>query len=275
MKKFYKQLSEFNKSVLLSVAFHILLLLLFLLFRSGLDLPDQEFSEIGFVAATTTRAYRPRPPQQASPVQTNADQSEDEEEPPPTRPTTQQQEEATAPPVNLPERRMLEEEEPELTKRQSGKLTPSQDDSRVMPRDDVYDSDSMQKEMAERASSGRDFSQPTGAENSGKDAAPASDIGPNSSNQPYTLEGDASQRRILNQVLPKYPSGLQREAVVKIRFWVLPDGRIGSMIPVRKGDPTLEEITMKAIRQWRFNALPASEEQKNVEGIITFVYKLQ
>ena len=86
---------------------------------------------------------------------------------------------------------------------------------------------------------------------------------------------DTIPPRPIVQVLPEYPPGLQREAVVKIRFWVLPDGRVGTMIPVRKGDPKLEEITMKAIRQWRFNAIPASEEQRNVEGVITFVYKLQ
>jgi TonB family protein len=169
---------------------------------------------------------------------------------------------------------MLEDEEPELRKRDAGKLTPTQENSRVTPREDVYDAESMQKDVAERASSGKEFSQPTQSSDSGESSLPPSDAG-STSNQPYKLEGDASKRTIINQVLPEYPPGLQREAVVKIRFWVLPDGRVGAMIPVQKGDPTLEDITMKAIRQWRFNSLPPDENQENVQGIITFVYKLR
>jgi TonB family protein len=273
MKDFIKKLSDFNKSVLLSVAFHIVLMLLFLLFRSGLDFPDQEFAEIGFVAASTSRAYRPSPAQNSTPAKSETPQGQQEAPAPP--PSTQPKQEAKAPPVNLPKRRMMEDEDPDLRKRDSGKLTPAQENSKVTPRDDVYDSDSMQKQVAERASRGKDFSQPSQSRDTGASSSPASDVGVDSKNQPYTLEGDASKRTIVNQVLPEYPPGLQREAVVKIRFWVLPDGRVGAMIPVQKGDPQLEEITMKAIRQWRFNSLPPGEEQENVQGVITFVYKLQ
>lgn len=269
MKKLFAKLSELHKSVLFSVVFHLFLLLLFLLFQSGLDLPEQEFSEMGFVAATTSRAQRPAQTQQAAPVQTKTKQPE---QAPPAAPPRK---EAAAPPVNLPERRMLEEEEPEITRRQSGKLTPTQDDSKMTPREDIYDPNAMRKEVAERTSDGKTFSEPSQSTESGTAASPVGDVGANTNNQSYTLEGDASRRTILNQILPEYPPGLQREAVVKIRFWVLPDGRIGAMIPVQKGDPTLEEITMKAIRQWRFNALPPDEKQRNVEGIITFVYKLK
>ncbi|MBN1561730.1 TonB family protein [candidate division KSB1 bacterium] len=269
MKKYLEQLSEQNKSVLLSTLFHAILLLLFLLCRSGVDFPDQEFAEIGFVAATTRTRSAPTQPSASAKRETDTA----DEQTAPAAPPARQEEAAKAPPVNLPTRRMLEEEEPDLTKRQSGKLTPSQDNSRLSPREDVYDSDSMQKEVAARAE-GKSFSA-NASDDAGKESSPASDIGAGTTDQPYTLEGDASRRTILSQILPEYPPGLQREAVVRIRFWVLPDGRIGAMIPVRKGDPTLEEITMKAMRQWRFNALPAGEEQKNVEGIITFVYKLR
>ncbi|MBN1464290.1 TonB family protein [candidate division KSB1 bacterium] len=268
MKKYLEKLSEMNKSVLLSVLLHIVLLLLFTLFRSGLDFPDQEFAEIGFVAATTARAST-TPSRPAASVQT----PEQADEAAAAKPSLKK-EEATAPPVVLPTRRMLEEEEPDLTKRQSGKLTPAQDNAEVA-RDVIQDSEPMQKEVAERATSGKSSSETSGAADAGEDRAVLRDSGDTANDQPYTLEGDASRRTILSQVLPEYPPGVQREAVVRIRFWVLPDGRIGAMIPVLKGDPTLEEITMKAMRQWRFNALPAGEEQKNVEGIITFVYKLE
>ncbi len=272
MKDFINKLSDFNKSVLLSVAFHFVLLLLFLLFRSGLDFPDQEFAEIGFVSATSSRASRPSPPTQTTPVKTDPSAQAQERPAPP--PSTQPKQEATAPPVNLPKRRMLEDEEPELRQRETGKLAPAQDNKETA-RDDVYDADSMQKEVADRATSGKEFSQPGQSRETGSNSSPASDAGADSKNQPYTLEGDASKRTIISQVLPEYPPGLQREAVVKIRFWVLPDGRVGAMIPVQKGDPTLEDITMKAMRQWRFNSLPPGEAQDNVQGVITFVYKLR
>ena len=273
MKNIFQKISEFQKSVLLSIAFHAVLVLLFLLFRSGLDLPDSEFAEIGFVATSTSRAYQPAP-QSSAPAQRQenaqtAVQQQAQSAPPPKQ-------EPTAPPVNVAKRRMLEDEEPQLARRTSGKLSPTAEDTKLRPREDVYDAEAMSKQLTEQSSSEKDFTQPGGRVLEGSDGlSPASDIGATTANMPYTIEGEAAKRSIVSQVLPEYPPGLQQEAVVKIRFWVLPDGRIGSMIPVRKGDPTLDQVTMRTMRQWRFNALPSGAEQNNAEGVITFVYKLR
>jgi len=272
MKSIFRKISDFNKSVLLSVAFHLVLVLLFLLLRSGLDLPDTEFAEIGFVAASTSPAGRPVP-QRTAPAKTQKEPQLTQPEAGSAAPPKQ---EATAPPVNIPRRRMLEEEEPELTKRTTGKLSPTADAVKPTPRQDVYDAEAMRKQVAERAASQKEFAQPGGRSLDGAGAsAPASNVGGPSAKTPYTIEGDAARRSVINQVLPEYPPGLNQEAVVKIRFWVLPDGHIGSMIPVRKGNPVLDQVTMRAMRQWRFNALPETAEQKNAEGVITFVYKLR
>lgn len=271
MKNFIQKFSEFQKSVLFSVAFHVVLVGLFLLLRSGLDLPDTEFAEIGFVATTTSRAYRPAK-QTSAPEKSEAKPAV--QEPSGAAPAPKQ--EAKAPPVNIPKRRMIEEEQPQLTKRQSGKLSPTADDVKPTPREDIYDAEAMHKQVSDKSSSEKDFTQPGGRAIEGDEGiAPSSDVGAATAAMPYTIEGDAAKRSIVNQVLPEYPPGLQQEAVVKIRFWVLPDGRIGSMIPVRKGDPVLDQVTMRAMRQWRFSSLPSGADPQNAEGVITFVYKLR
>lgn len=270
MKSFLNKITDLHKSVLYSVVFHFVLLVLFLLMHSGLDLPDTEFAEIGFVSAASTRAYRPSvkkvAPAQAAPASTV------QESAPPPAPKI----EAKAPPVNIPKRRMLEDEEPQITKRTPGKLSPTADVAKPTPREDIYDAEEMRKKMAEHSADGKEFSNPAGESLGRPDAAtPGGEPAATSSGMPYTIEGDAAKRSIVNQVLPEYPPGLQNEAVVKIRFWVLPDGRIGNMLPVRKGDPVLDQLTMRAMRQWRFSALSNDAEKKNAEGVITFVYKLR
>ena len=93
--------------------------------------------------------------------------------------------------------------------------------------------------------------------------------------RPYTIEGAASTRQVITEVLPEYPPGLNKEAVIKIRFTLLPNGTIGETIPIVKGDTTLEELTLKAFRQWRFNPLPPDLPQEPQSGVITFRYILK
>ena len=268
MNKFMETFSDFRKTLLLSLAIHLLLLLMFLIISVGMDFSPADFAEVSFVSSA--RGSLPR-----TPVRTRAEivppKPRPQREQAPSSQTTQPK----AEPVNLPKRRMLEDEEPQLTQRQTGKLTPTQDQTRIVPSEDVYESRQVGRDIE-----GTRVSEPTpipsGEQAGGEpEAPPTKDIGVAGSKQPYTIEGDAARRTILNQVLPQYPPGYQKEAVVKIRFTVLPDGSVGPMIPVQKGDPELEEITMRVLRQWRFNPLPPGVEQKSVQGVITFRYQLQ
>jgi len=265
MKGFFSNITDFNKSVFYSLVLHILLILLLMLFHSGLDLPDSEFAQIAFVSSSSTRPQdriRQQPARQSTPGSQPSSSS-----------TATEVEEAKAPPVNLPKRRLLEDED-EITRRAPGKLTPQQSSLDDFVRTDTRTSEGLEKPYTDPSST-KDFSAPMTSEMEGKDiTGPSSDIG-TTGGQPFTIEGEAADRTIIRKVLPQYPPGQQREAVIKIRFTVLPDGRVSNMIPVRKGDPVLDEITTKALRQWRFNAIPEDEEQKNVQGIITFVYKLK
>ena len=92
---------------------------------------------------------------------------------------------------------------------------------------------------------------------------------------PYQIEGKAAKRAILSKVIPQYPENVQQEAVIKIRFSVLPNGLVGEMIPVLKSHDLLERITLNAFKQWRFNPLSPDVEQVPEYGTITFKYLLQ
>ncbi len=83
------------------------------------------------------------------------------------------------------------------------------------------------------------------------------------------------QREIYQMRLPEFPPDVQQEAIIKIKFTVLPDGTIGSAILLQKGQTRLENLTLEAFKTWRFNALPASVAQVPQTGIITFRFKLK
>ncbi len=93
-------------------------------------------------------------------------------------------------------------------------------------------------------------------------------------NVPFTISGEASKRGILWKELPQYPEGLQTEATLKFKFFVLPDGSVHNITPLFKGAPQLEEITIEALHKWKFTPLPPTS-QETQEGVITFIYKLE
>ncbi|NOY57783.1 MAG: TonB family protein [Calditrichaeota bacterium] len=267
MERFSDMFSDIRKTLVLSAGIHLLLLLLFLGIGVGIDFSSPEFAEIGFVASS--RGARPRSVRR----QTNVVTPRPKPKRPKAAPTQTTQPKAE--PVNLPKRRMLEEEKPQVINRETGKLSPTEDQTKISPADQVYEARQIGRDIAATREGERVTGNLEETVGEAKETAPSEDVGTPGTNQPFTIEGDAAKRTIVNQKIPRYPSGLQREAVVKIRFTVLPDGHVGIMLPIQKGDPTLDEITMQALRQWRFNPLPPGAEQKNVQGIITFRYELQ
>lgn len=83
--------------------------------------------------------------------------------------------------------------------------------------------------------------------------------------------GGGGNRVVLFKKLPKYPPGVNTEAVIKIRFTVSPEGSVITAFPLQKGDPLLEKAAIDAIKKWRFNPL---KDKKEMYGIITFTFKL-
>ncbi len=84
--------------------------------------------------------------------------------------------------------------------------------------------------------------------------------------------GGGGNRIVLSRVLPTYPRGYNVSGRVRLRFTVLPDGTVGSIIPIQRSDPVLERAAIEALRQWRFNPLSTPVE---MVGVITFTFELE
>jgi TonB family protein len=82
--------------------------------------------------------------------------------------------------------------------------------------------------------------------------------------------GGGGNRTVLNKIIPSFPTGAT-SSQIRIRFIVHPDGTVGTMIPLQKGDPLLERAAMDALRRWKFNPIAGNIE---MTGIIPFTFKL-
>lgn len=91
----------------------------------------------------------------------------------------------------------------------------------------------------------------------------------------FTITWDGPSRVKTAGTPPEFPPGVNREAIVRLKLMVAPDGSITSISPLTKGDQELERVSIEALRSWRFNALDRSLAQKNQGGVITFIFKLE
>ncbi|MBS1271856.1 MAG: hypothetical protein MAGBODY4_00988 [Candidatus Marinimicrobia bacterium] len=273
--------ADIRKTIVFSGVVHLILLMLLMLLNVGLDISPPDYAEISFVSSqvrseTPAPARKTTPAEQVTPEPPEPEPVEAEQSAPEQPEVTQQQSASPqAPPVNLPERRMLEDEEPQIIQRNSDKLTRDTGSEDLPMRADVYQSEKSGEVAPERAGDEKISANPQRMALDDQGVMPATEIGGPPNNQPFQISGEAAERSILNKVVPEYPEDLQKEAVIKIRFTVTPDGRVGQMIPVKKDSPKLEEITLNALENWRFNPLPPSAEQQPVEGVITFRYELE
>jgi protein TonB len=84
--------------------------------------------------------------------------------------------------------------------------------------------------------------------------------------------GGKGTRKIYSYVLPAYPPGVNKEINIKLRFSILPDGTVGTIIPLTKADTKLEDAAINSLRQWRFEAAQSNLEQV---AVIVFPYRLR
>jgi len=75
--------------------------------------------------------------------------------------------------------------------------------------------------------------------------------------------------------LPVYPQGINKAAVIRLRFKVFPNGTVGEILPLRKGNTMLENIAINALKEWQFNSFEEEAPRVMQEGIITFIYRLE
>jgi TonB family protein len=85
--------------------------------------------------------------------------------------------------------------------------------------------------------------------------------------------GNGIGRRLLSGKIPVYPEGLNIEMLAIFQFTVLPDGSVGSIIPLQKTNEQFEHSAMVALRTWRFDPLPSTVDQRNQTGRVPFNFK--
>jgi TonB family protein len=88
------------------------------------------------------------------------------------------------------------------------------------------------------------------------------------------IKGPASERQVIFQ--PPPPSvTVESESEIELRFWILPNGTVGRVVPVKKSDPRLEALVINYLRHWRFTPLPPDTLQDEQWGIIPFKFRIR
>jgi TonB family protein len=94
----------------------------------------------------------------------------------------------------------------------------------------------------------------------------------------FNITGPLRDRGVTRQVTPEYPAWAQAqgvEASVILEFTVDSEGNVKPNVVVRRtsGYPKLDESAIRALRQWKFVALPEGTSRDEV-GTITFTFSL-
>jgi len=88
------------------------------------------------------------------------------------------------------------------------------------------------------------------------------------------IKGPAGKRKILYK--PEIPEvKIEREGEVELKFWVLPDGSVGRVLSILRGDAELERISINYIKQWRFNSLDEGGQTVDQWGTITVKFRFE
>ena len=88
------------------------------------------------------------------------------------------------------------------------------------------------------------------------------------------IEGPAKGRSVAYRPRPPQ-ANISIDVELRFKFWVLPDGAIGEVIPVKRGNAKLEQLAMAYLKQWRFEPLPANAPQVKVWGTIPIKFIAQ
>lgn len=237
-----------------SAVFHILLLLIFLSLTASSEPLAAGYIEVEFGTFAEGRPVQRATRQPETEVKDEVRPDVENRQQPVQKPEVQSK------PVDLPDQSEVPDD-PEDVK--------SPDVEEVAPNTPVEKPNPVQEDVIaggptravagqEDGSTGRE----TGTEGPGVDEQKSA---------PYVLEG--IDRVPLRTQLPDYDEKVN--AVIQVRVTVDPRGRIVRVLPLRKGNPTLEQAVMEALRQWLFNPLGAGAPQENQTGTITFRFRLE
>ncbi|MFH1613374.1 MAG: energy transducer TonB [bacterium] len=82
-----------------------------------------------------------------------------------------------------------------------------------------------------------------------------------------------AKRNIIHR--EKFEHSKQIAIAISLKFWVEPDGRVSTVIPLQKGDTNLEKKAIEILKKWRFESLPRNAKQERQWGIIPLKYILK
>lgn len=169
-------------------------------------------------------------------------------------------------PVNLPEQEAStgDEAPPEDP--------PAEAEQDASPTTDASASPAPEKQatQGEAASSESEGGEPTG-QAAGASTGEAGTADEEDKAAPFNIEG--LDRTRLYGPVPQYTEKVN--ATIKVEITVSPEGRVVGQRLRQKANPSLEREVMKALKQWRFNPLPAGAPQENQTGVVTVRFRLE
>ena len=65
---------------------------------------------------------------------------------------------------------------------------------------------------------------------------------------------------------------LDRDVTIRLKFWVLPDGAVGDVVPLQRGDVRLEQAAISYVKGFRFTASSGKDAEW---GIVSVKYRLR
>lgn len=89
------------------------------------------------------------------------------------------------------------------------------------------------------------------------------------------IRGPAAARHILFRPPDLKVAGLIRSEDIELQFWVLPDGTVGRVVPVRKGSARLEGMAANHFKRWRFSPLPPGGQAREEWGIVLYRFRVR
>ena len=225
-----------NLSFSLSLLIHLLLLLLFLLLKFSVDYPPKEYVELSFGVSGDVGS--------SGAIGTQIKQVEELSKPEVKDETVDKSTEVKE--VELPKAKNTSEE------------------NVIKPADKMKE-----KTTSTKTKTTEDTKDKTTTEGQGNKAKGEGSFG-------FDFEeGGLGTRRIYSYIEPSYPEGVHKEIDIRLRFAILPDGTVGTILPLTKADTRLENAAINSLRQWRFEPLSPNQKQTEQTAVIVFHYRLQ
>ncbi|MEM6335276.1 MAG: TonB family protein [Bacteroidota bacterium] len=235
-----------------SIGVHLLLLLGFIFVETSPAEPAVGFIEVEMGAFAQGRPVQESPEPTQEPDQPT-------EEPQPEQVEPEQSPAEDSKPVDVPDVEQTLEDE-QINEPETDVVAPEQ-------RTEATDTRETESQPASPRTTG-------GGQPDGSTGADTGDAGRGDDEEkaaPYVLEG--IDRTPVRTRLPNYADKVN--AVIQVRITVDPRGRIVRVLPLRKGNASLEQSVMQALRQWQFNPLAPDVPQENQTGTITFRFTLR